>query len=85
MSVAEQVAYLEAENDRLRNTLNALLEAVKTAADALAEDESVWVEQPPHEERPRGQPPMEQVERRGTPDGAYRVDSQEILRSRLDD
>jgi hypothetical protein len=79
MRIAEEVARLEAENERLRATLTALLNAVKTAAIALDNGALPEPEGPIEEPLPE----MEQVERKGI-QGAYRVDSQDVL-SRMGD
>ena len=81
MSVADEVAQLEAENERLRATLNALLDAVKAAASALAAvDEPRPIELPP-EQQPL--PEQELVERHGVPGGAYRVSPEDVLKDRM--
>ena len=79
MRIAEEVARLEAENERLRATLSALLDAVKTAAIAL--DNGALPEPEGPIEAPL--PEMERVDRRGV-EGAYRVDPQDVL-SRMGD
>ena len=89
MSVAEEVARLEAENTRLRAALKQVVVAIQGAAEALgpvAESETpvITEREPPKQQAEQNPlPEQEVVKRSGVSDGAYKVDASSVLGGRM--